>query len=99
MERPDEATIARLRARHLEHSVQDKRRKMFEKCYAKTASPRMAIKTMCYECSGADVANAKACNSVTCPLWEYNPYRLEAEEGHSSPSEKEEGDDDGEEAS
>jgi hypothetical protein len=51
------------------------------RCFNGTASPRQAIKCMCFACLGWEgtpgkrslAAEVKACTSRACPLWRYRP--------------------------
>jgi len=41
-------------------------------------SKTMAIKAMCYECSGAQTNEIKYCSSTKCPLYYLRPYQDKA---------------------
>ena len=38
-------------------------------------SRRMAVRSFCLECMGWSKREAQACNTISCPLWPYRPYR------------------------
>lgn len=47
----------------------------FEASWAKTASPRRAIKAQCLECVGFERKAITECTSFACSLYEYRPYQ------------------------
>lgn len=57
--------------------VPEARRALFLKARRGEASPRQAIKAHCQQCVGYEntVLNIRECDSKTCPLWMYRPYR------------------------
>ena len=46
----------------------------------------LAIKAMCYECTGRDEPGGSVeiatCDHWTCPLWQFRPHQARAPEGH-----------------
>lgn len=48
----------------------------------------LAIKAMCYECTGRDEPGASTeiatCECWSCPLWPHRPYQSRAPEGHGA---------------
>ena len=52
----------------------ESRVKLFEDVYACSVSPRHAIKAFCFECVGDSSTEVKACQAMSCPLWEYRPW-------------------------
>ena len=54
---------------------QHSRRNQVRQCWDGTASPRRAIKVMCLECQGEDVAAVRECGDSCCPLWMYRPFQ------------------------
>ena len=52
---------------------------LFDKVIGGKAPPRQAIKLSCLECMGYVRSEVKHCDTVTCPLNSYKPYRKSAE--------------------
>jgi hypothetical protein len=76
----------RQRRLFLEKSVPEKRRIMLGRAFSAELSPRAAIKANCFVCSGMDAEEAKKCAVILCPLYEYNGYRLGAEQETAPPA-------------
>lgn len=51
-------------------------RLLYGRCMAGKASPRDAIKMQCLECMGYVRAEVENCDTCTCPLYRYRPYRI-----------------------
>ena len=51
-------------------------RKVMQKAYQGTASPRSAIKAQCLICVGYDRGTITHCTGYSCPLWAYRPYQI-----------------------
>ena len=58
-------------------------KKVMEKAYKGTASPRSAIKAACLACVGYTRADVTACTGYSCPLWAYRPYQTDKEGSES----------------
>jgi hypothetical protein len=48
---------------------------LFSKCWTAKASKRLAIKAKCYDCCCYQKEEIANCNSTTCPLYEYRPFK------------------------
>ena len=51
---------------------------IFTKAFAKTLSPRAAIKAKCLDCSEFDRDEIRNCTVVLCPLHAYRPFQVKA---------------------
>jgi hypothetical protein len=51
------------------------RLKLFERVYRREASPRQAIKAMCFECLNYSVEDIRTCTAPACPLHLYRPFQ------------------------
>ncbi len=50
-------------------------RAVLAKSFAKTASPRQAIKAKCLDCCHADREEVRNCTVILCPLHAYRPFQ------------------------
>ena len=50
------------------------REKLFNRIYARQASPREAIKGFCLECNGWDETAILDCSSTACPIFAHRPF-------------------------
>lgn len=49
-------------------------RKLFERVFNGTASPRQVIKAKCLECTWLDRKAVEECTASECPAWTYRPF-------------------------
>lgn len=66
-------------------TMPEKSRKLIERAFDGTTSPRQIIKAKCLACCNFDRAEAAACSVQLCPLYALNPYRANAQEGDEEP--------------
>jgi hypothetical protein len=53
--------------------------------FAKTASPRTAIKAKCLDCTHFDRDEVANCTVILCPLHSYRPYQNPRKQGADAP--------------
>lgn len=56
-------------------TIPESAQSVFQRSWAKKASPRQAIKAQCLECMGFDRKGIAGCTSYACSLWEYRPFQ------------------------
>lgn len=54
------------------------------RAFAKTASPRQAIKARCLQCSNYQRDEIANCTVLGCAFWQYRPFQDNAEESEDA---------------